>query len=194
MYATRSKEIADHVLIVGSMAFDDLELPSVNAKDVVGGAATYAAYAASLFAPVRIVAVTKTHEADAVQAAFDAGVPDVGENRVQEALRKMPDVAAPVRWDACMATVAEGIEEAAELRREIEGSKGERSEETAGPTVLRRLSMRDLLLAGATSGQIGVASASRGGFMTVQYQPDRTLSCQFYSADGKALHQHVFRP
>jgi sugar/nucleoside kinase (ribokinase family) len=56
-YATRSKETADHVLIVGSMAFDDLELPSVNAKDVVGGAATYAAYAASLFAPVRIVAV-----------------------------------------------------------------------------------------------------------------------------------------
>jgi sugar/nucleoside kinase (ribokinase family) len=39
------------------MAFDDLELPSENAKDVVGGAATYAAYAASLFAPVRIVAV-----------------------------------------------------------------------------------------------------------------------------------------
>ncbi|MGC4088287.1 MAG: PfkB family carbohydrate kinase [Polyangiaceae bacterium] len=39
------------------MAFDDLELPSENAKDVVGGAATYAAYAASLFAPVRTVAV-----------------------------------------------------------------------------------------------------------------------------------------
>ncbi|HEY6080315.1 MAG TPA: PfkB family carbohydrate kinase [Polyangiaceae bacterium] len=56
-YATRSKETADAVLIVGSMAFDDLELPSVKAKDVVGGAATYAAYAASLFAPVRIVAV-----------------------------------------------------------------------------------------------------------------------------------------
>jgi sugar/nucleoside kinase (ribokinase family) len=56
-YPTRSKETADHVLIVGSMAFDDLELPSVNAKDVVGGAATYAAYAASLFSPVRIVAV-----------------------------------------------------------------------------------------------------------------------------------------
>jgi pyridoxal phosphate enzyme (YggS family) len=47
---------------------------------------------------VTIVAVTKTHEADAVQAAYDAGVRDVGENRVQEALRKMPDVAAPVRW------------------------------------------------------------------------------------------------
>src|SRR5687768_12816916 len=47
---------------------------------------------------VTIVAVTKTHEADAVQAAFDAGVVDVGENRVQEALRKMPEVTAPVRW------------------------------------------------------------------------------------------------
>jgi sugar/nucleoside kinase (ribokinase family) len=56
-YPTRSKEVADPVLIVGSMAFDDLELPSVNAKDVVGGAATYAAYAASLFSPVRVVAV-----------------------------------------------------------------------------------------------------------------------------------------
>jgi putative membrane protein len=43
------------------------------------------------------------------------------------------------------------------LRREIEGSKRERSDETTGPTVLRRLSTRDLLLAGATSGQIGVA-------------------------------------
>ncbi len=47
---------------------------------------------------VTIVAVTKTHEADAVQAAWDAGVADVGENRVQEALRKMPDVTVPVRW------------------------------------------------------------------------------------------------
>src|ERR687898_865441 len=43
------------------------------------------------------------------------------------------------------------------LRREIEGSERERSEKTAGPRVLRRLSTRALLLAGATSGQIGVA-------------------------------------
>src|SRR5262249_51193105 len=46
-----------HILIVGSMAFDDLELPSGNAKDVVGGSATYSAFAASTFAPVRVVAV-----------------------------------------------------------------------------------------------------------------------------------------
>ncbi|HWA74912.1 MAG TPA: PfkB family carbohydrate kinase [Polyangiaceae bacterium] len=54
---SNTKNPAQPVLIIGSMAFDDLELPSENAKDVVGGAATYAAYAASLFAPVRIVAV-----------------------------------------------------------------------------------------------------------------------------------------
>jgi hypothetical protein len=47
---------------------------------------------------VTIVAVTKTHGPDAVQAAWDAGIADVGENRVQEALPKMDLVSAPVRW------------------------------------------------------------------------------------------------
>ena len=47
---------------------------------------------------VTIIAVTKTHGADAVQAAWDAGIGDVGENRVQEALSKMETVSVPVRW------------------------------------------------------------------------------------------------
>lgn len=47
---------------------------------------------------VTIVAVTKTYGPEAVLAAWEAGNPDVGENRVQEALAKMPDVAVPVRW------------------------------------------------------------------------------------------------
>jgi pyridoxal phosphate enzyme (YggS family) len=38
--------------------------------------------------PVRIIAVTKTHGPEAVRAARDAGLTDVGENRVQEALAK----------------------------------------------------------------------------------------------------------
>jgi len=45
------------LLIVGSMAFDDLELPTIAAKNVVGGSATYSAYAASMFSQVRLVAV-----------------------------------------------------------------------------------------------------------------------------------------
>ena len=47
---------------------------------------------------VTIVAVTKTHGPDAVQAAWDVGLGDVGENRVQEAMPKMDAVSAPVRW------------------------------------------------------------------------------------------------
>lgn len=47
---------------------------------------------------VTIVAVTKTHGPDAVQAAIDAGLHDVGENRVQEALPKMDAIQVPVRW------------------------------------------------------------------------------------------------
>jgi pyridoxal phosphate enzyme (YggS family) len=47
---------------------------------------------------VTIVAVTKTHGPEAVQAAWDAGLRDVGENKVQEALGKMEQVTVPVRW------------------------------------------------------------------------------------------------
>lgn len=48
---------APPILIVGSVAFDDLELPSGNARNVVGGSATYCALASSLFSRSRVVAV-----------------------------------------------------------------------------------------------------------------------------------------
>ena len=47
---------------------------------------------------VTIVAVTKTYGPDAPVAAWDAGLKDVGENKVQEAVSKMPDVTLPLRW------------------------------------------------------------------------------------------------
>ena len=47
---------------------------------------------------VAIVAVTKTHGPEAVQAAFAAGIADIGENRVQEALGKIEQVREPVSW------------------------------------------------------------------------------------------------
>ncbi len=43
------------------------------------------------------------------------------------------------------------------LRQELEGSRTVVAEEEAGPTVLRRLGTKELLIAGASSGQIGVA-------------------------------------
>ena len=49
--------------------------------------------------PVRIVAVTKTHGPEAVRAAWQAGLTEVGENRVQEALPKMAaTTGVPVAW------------------------------------------------------------------------------------------------
>src|SRR5918999_5518489 len=47
---------------------------------------------------VTIVAVTKSHGADAVGAAWEAGLRDIGENKVQEAVAKMGSVAVPVSW------------------------------------------------------------------------------------------------
>ena len=47
---------------------------------------------------VTIVAVTKTYGPDAPVAAWQAGVRDVGENRVQEALAKISAVDVPLRW------------------------------------------------------------------------------------------------
>jgi pyridoxal phosphate enzyme (YggS family) len=49
--------------------------------------------------PVRIVAVTKTHGPEAVRAALAAGLMDVGENRVQEALQKQAALTdLPAKW------------------------------------------------------------------------------------------------
>ena len=47
---------------------------------------------------VTLVAVTKTHGVDAVNAVRALGVTDVGENRVQEALPKMDEAGEGMRW------------------------------------------------------------------------------------------------
>jgi sugar/nucleoside kinase (ribokinase family) len=54
------------------MAFDDLELPSGHAKNVVGGSATYSSFVASTFAPVRVVAVVGDDFPDATLGAMRA--------------------------------------------------------------------------------------------------------------------------
>ncbi len=46
---------------------------------------------------ITLVAVTKTHPASEINEAIAAGATDIGENRVQEILEKIDDV-APVRW------------------------------------------------------------------------------------------------
>jgi PLP dependent protein len=50
-------------------------------------------------ASIRLVAVSKTVSSDHIRAAAEAGQRDFGENRVQEALRKMDEISdLPITW------------------------------------------------------------------------------------------------
>jgi hypothetical protein len=76
------------------MSFDHLAPRVAEAREKVAAAVARGGHGQR----VTIVAVTKTHGPDAVSAAWEAGLRDIGENKVQEALAKMADVAVPVSW------------------------------------------------------------------------------------------------
>lgn len=63
------------ILVVGSVALDTIQTPFGSVKDALGGSATYFAYAASFFAPVRMVAaVGKDFPASALKLLEDRGI------------------------------------------------------------------------------------------------------------------------
>ncbi len=77
---------AEPLLLVGSIAFDDLDMPSGEHRNVLGGAATYAALAASLVTRggVRVVAVVGGDFPDAHLAELRArGVDTAGVERAE---------------------------------------------------------------------------------------------------------------
>ena len=76
------------------MLFQDLAGRVAEVRERIAAAVARGGHAQQ----VTIIAVTKTHGPDAVEAAYHAGLHDVGENRVQEALKKMDGVTVPVRW------------------------------------------------------------------------------------------------
>jgi pyridoxal phosphate enzyme (YggS family) len=76
------------------MPFEDLPDRLAEVRQRIGDAVRRGGHGQD----VRIIAVTKTHGLDAVTAAWNAGLEDVGENRVQEALGKMASGSPPVRW------------------------------------------------------------------------------------------------
>ncbi len=76
------------------MRFLDLPARVREVRDRIGAAVARGGHGQS----VTVVAVTKTHGPEAAMAAWSAGIEDVGENKVQEALGKMAVVSAPVRW------------------------------------------------------------------------------------------------
>jgi len=72
------------LLCVGSIAFDDLEMPTGSYKNVLGGAAMYSGLAASLLAPVRLVGIVGSDYDDAHLEMFrKRGIDTEGVERVQ---------------------------------------------------------------------------------------------------------------
>ena len=76
------------------MPFSDLPERVAEVRDRITAAVARGGHGQA----VTLVAVTKTHGPDAVEAAVRAGVLDVGENKVQEALPKMDTVSVSARW------------------------------------------------------------------------------------------------
>jgi len=107
---------------------------------------------------VRVVAVTKTHGADAVAAALRAGVGDVGENRVQEAIAKMGQADASLRWHLIGHLQRNKVREAARFAL-IHSLDSERLAESLDREALRLNRTFDVLVQVNASGE-----ASKGGF------------------------------
>ncbi len=82
------------------MAFPELSERLADVRGRIALAAARGGHGQS----VRLVAVTKTHGPEAVEAAWDAGITEVGENKVQEAVSKMdalsgaPCTTGGIRW------------------------------------------------------------------------------------------------
>ncbi len=109
---------------------------------------------------VRIVAVTKTHGAEAVTAAVAAGIGDVGENRVQEAIAKMGEVDVAVRWHLIGHVQRNKVREAGRFAL-IHSLDSERLAEALDREAQREGRVFDVLLQVNASGEV-----SKGGFGT----------------------------
>ncbi|MEX1187547.1 MAG: YggS family pyridoxal phosphate-dependent enzyme [Gemmatimonadaceae bacterium] len=109
---------------------------------------------------VRIVAVTKTHGPEAVAAAVRAGIGDVGENRVQEAIAKMSEVDVAVRWHLIGHLQRNKVREAGRFAL-IHSVDSERLAEALDREALRAGRTFDVLVQVNASGE-----ASKGGFGT----------------------------
>lgn len=107
---------------------------------------------------VRIVAVTKTYGPDAVSAAWQCGIADVGENRVQEAVDKMRQVVEPVAWHLIGHLQRNKVRQLSQFRM-LHSLDSERLAVAVDHDGRERAAAHDVLVQVNTSGE-----ASKGGF------------------------------
>jgi len=75
-----------------------MEAIAQNLKRVLAEISEAASKARRVASEVQLIAISKTHEAEKIRAAFDAGQEIFGESRVQEARVKIPLLPAALRW------------------------------------------------------------------------------------------------
>ncbi len=101
---------------------------------------------------VTIIAVTKTRSAAEVSAALQAGVTDVGENRVQEADAKHPQVQGSARWHLIGQLQRNKAARAVELFDTVHSVDSSRLADTLERRALAATRAIDILLQVNTSG------------------------------------------
>lgn len=109
---------------------------------------------------VTLVAVTKTHPVEALREAYDAGLRDFGENRVQEALSKIPALPSDIRWHLIGQLQTNKINKTAGIFHMIHSVDSVR----LGEAMSRRFSgePQDILLEVNTSGEASKSGVESG--------------------------------
>lgn len=116
---------------------------------------------------VTVVGVTKTHPVSVVREAIEAGIVDVGENRVQEFLSKVNEIDAPCRWHLVGHLQSNKVTKVIGLFHLIHSVDSLRLAEKLGRAGTERGVQTDVLLEVNTSGE-----DSKYGL-----DPDETVDC-----------------
>lgn len=126
---------------------------------------------------ITIIAVTKTHGPDVVRAAIEAGIEDIGENRVQEFLAKAPSVDLPCRWHLVGHLQTNKVRKIIGRFHLIQSVDSVRLAERLSSEGVRNRALTDILLEVNTSGE-----SSKFGLL-----PDETLDACAKIAELPAL-------
>jgi len=87
----RSRAVSNSILVVGSLAYDDVQTPFERRRRVLGGAACYFSLAASLYAPVRLVGVVgDDFEQSDIDRVARKGVDVSGIERLPAGIERLP--------------------------------------------------------------------------------------------------------
>jgi len=102
---------------------------------------------------ITLVAVTKTVPADLINQAIGCGVSVIGENRVQEAIQKYPDISGPVHWHLIGHLQSNKAKKAVEMFSLIHSIDSLNLAQEVGRRALEANKVQEILLEVNTSGE-----------------------------------------